>query len=245
MSNEFKDDYYKKQEDKSIGILEKKAEAERQKAEERKLAENIKYFEDALKEREKRKNKRDLKNSSSKIKNKIYKGNLKKRIKALIATAIVIGGIAAGTYGIKKHHEYIYDYAATATRVEEMSDDELKDYIENILKEEVSKATGVDTEEINFSRYSSGTSFQTTKVTAGENEYKYVEDLRSPCTEGNLKSKRLRSVISMTRNANGDRKELIKALKKAQEFSDEKDLVVDGDKLKEVDSDKTHEDDGR
>lgn len=236
MSDEvkYKEDYYRNQEDEVLRMLEKQ-----------KLKENIKYFEDALKEQEKRKNKRDLKNSSSKIK-KTYKGNLKKRIKALIATAIVIGGIAVGTYEIKKHHEYIYDYAATATRVEEMSDDELKDYIENILKEEVSKATGVETEEIDFSRYSSGTTFQTTKVTAGETEYKYDEDLRSPFFDtGNLKSKGLRSVISMTRNANGDRKELIKALKKAQEFSDEKDLVVDGDKLKEVDSDKTHEDDGR
>lgn len=242
MSNEFKDriKYTTKEDD-----FEERANEALRILEEKKLTDSIKYYEAALKEQEKRKKKRDLKNSSSKIKNKTYKGSLKKRIKALIAAALVIGGIVAGTYGIKKHHEYIYDYAATATRVEEMSDDELKDHIENILKEEVSKATGVDTEEINFSRYSSGTSFQTTKVTAGESTYRYVVDLRSPCTEGNLKSKGLSSVISETRNAKGDREKLIKALMKAQKFSAEKDLVVDGDKLKEVDSDKTHEDDGR
>lgn len=229
-------------------IFNTKAKEDEKEARDKLLQEYIKNFEPTKQEisripQNHNKKKRNIKNRCSKIKNIKYKGNIKNRIKALIATALVVGGIVGGAYGINKHHEYIYEYAETATRVEGMTDAELKDYIENIIKEEISKATGVDTDKIDISKYSSGTNFQVTKVTAGEAEYKWVDDLRSPINIGNtLKSNGLRAVIDETRNSKNNRDELIKTLMKAKKFSDKKDLVVDGNKLKEVDSDKAHDD---
>ena len=116
---------------------------------------------------------------------------------------------------------------------ENLSDKEIRDEIYDILKQEISNATNVDKEDITFETYQPDSGTERTKVTAGEKNYVNNRDLRSPINFGNTLSNKVAEIINHSNN-NSDRKELIKQLKKAREFSEEKDLKVDGDNLKDV-----------
>lgn len=179
--------------------------------------------------------KKNIKNSPSKAKNKKYKSNKKDYIKASVAAALIVIGMVAGVRGIEKQIDNTNRYNETAKAVETMSDDEIRESIEDIIKQEISSATNVEVNDIDISKYSLGSSEIITEVRAGENEYIYNDDLRSPINIGNtLKSYTIKELIDETNSSSTDRKSLIKALMKAQKFSKEKDLVVEGKKLKEV-----------
>lgn len=179
--------------------------------------------------------KRNIKNSPSKAKNKKCKSSKKDYIKASVAAALIVIGMAAGVCGIEKQIDNTNRYNETAATVETMSDDEIRESIEDILKQEISEATGEKVEDIRFSQHSIDSATQRTEVKVGENEYTYDDDLRSPVNIGNtLKSYTIKELIDETNSSSTDRKSLIKALMKAQKFSKEKDLVVEGKKLKEV-----------
>lgn len=178
--------------------------------------------------------KRNIKSAPSKAKRKKYKANRRDHIRASVAAALIAIGIAAGVCGIEKQIDYSNRYNETAATVETMSTEEIRDSIDEIIKQEISDATGTKIEDINISQYSIGSSLERTEVDAGEKTYTYDNDLRSPINIGNTLSNELKNVINAANAAKDDRKALIKALMKARKFSEEKDLVVDGEKLKDV-----------
>lgn len=178
--------------------------------------------------------KRTIKNSPQKKKNQRYKGNRKERAKALLASLLIVLSIGAGVRGIESYIEYTDSFNATATKVQNMSEEEIRTEIDNILKQEISDATGAGIEDIDISQYAMGSSTKRTKVEVGDESYIYDVDLRSLFNIGNtLKSNGISEIVEAANNAKGDRKKLIKALMKAREFSKEKDLVLDDDVLKE------------
>ncbi len=177
--------------------------------------------------------KKDIKRPKSSTKEE-YKGSRKQRIKAMIAVMLVSISVGVGVgIGIKEASDYKKQYNAIATEVQNLSDEEIRNEIYDILKEEISKATKVDKEDITFETYQPDSGTIRTEVKAGEETYVNDRDLRSPTNFGNTLSNKVAEIINHSNN-NSDRKELIKQLKKAREFSEEKDLKVDGNKLKDV-----------
>lgn len=172
---------------------------------------------------------KDIKRPKTSAKKK-YKGNIKQRIKAIMAVMLI--GASVGV-GVKEVANYKKQYNAIANEVQNLSDKEIRDEIYDILKQEISNATNVDKEDITFETYQPDSGTERTEVTAGEKNYVNNRDLRSPINFGNTLSNKVAEIINHSNN-NSDRKELIKQLKKAREFSEEKDLKVDGDNLKDV-----------
>lgn len=181
--------------------------------------------------------KRNIRNKPVQTKKKRYKGSKDERLKACFAAILIVLSMMLSVMGFEKYVDYSDRYNETAAAVESLDENEIRGSIEDILKREISSATGAELEDIDISQYVMGSSFERTEVEAGDATYRYDRDLRSPFNWGNtLKSGGLRSIIDAVNDAKGDRKALIKALMKARKFSEEKDLIVDGDKLKEVDA---------
>lgn len=169
---------------------------------------------------------------------KKYKGIKAKRIKALIGAIIVAGTVGLGAYGINSYRQENKEIDAV---VDGLNDKEIKNEIYEVLKKEVSKATGVNPENIDISRqYDIENWLTETIVNVEENEYKSVIDLIGVEMENStLKGKGISRIVTETNNAENTR-ELIKVYRKARKFSEKKDmkLVQDEDEntkiLKEV-----------
>lgn len=182
--------------------------------------------------------KRSIKKSIKPRKKKKYIGNKNLRVKALIATLVIVGTIGIGAYGANRYSQYQNEYQKVATSVENLTDDEIEQKIEDVIKQEVSQATGKEMDEIEISQYEVGSDTKRTEIQAGDNIYAEDINVRDPFSFGNtLKSKGISNIITQSRQAE-TRKELIKVLRKALKFSEQKDLRVDGNNLKEIESTK-------
>ena len=172
----------------------------------------------------------NIKNEPNKNKKYKYKGKKALRIKAWIATIVVaLGAFASAKEAIQNYSEYMF----TSGLVNEMSSQEIMDEIEKILKEEVSQMTGEEIEDIEFYTETKVTTFSTTIVEAGDDEYVHTVDLRGGgdiFKNNTLKSKKLTNLIKAAKG--GTREELIKTLRDARKFAQEYELVDDNGVLK-------------
>lgn len=185
-------------------------------------------------------NKREIKKpnpSKQKAMPKKYNGNKKTRLKAMVFAILIASSIGAGINVIDKNIEY----EKVAKEVQELTNEEIQDEILDILKQEVSDATKKSKEDIKVWHSHPDFDMIRTEIIVGNDVYKSQQDLRSPFNIGNtLKSKGISTIIEETTSATS-RKDLIKTLIKARKFSEEKDLEVDGDKLKEVKAEEDNE----
>lgn len=172
---------------------------------------------------------------------KTHTGNKKMRLQAMFAALLIAGTIGTGIYGINHYIQYQKEYNEVSASVEGLTDEEIKEEIEDILKQEVRDATGEKRDEVEILQYYIGTDTKKTQVQVGDDVYTEIINYRDPISFGNtLKSNGIRDIISQANSAK-DREELIKALIKAQRFSKDRDLEVDGDKLKEIKSSRGNE----
>ena len=195
----------------------------------------------ALHEERKPQGKKAIKRPSVPTKKKKHTGSKKMRLQAMLAALLSVGIIGTGIYGINHYHQYQKEYNEVSVLVEGLTDEEIKEEIENILKQEVRDATGEKRDEVEILQYYIGTDTKKTQVQVGDDVYTEIINYRDPISFGNtLKSNGIRDIISQANSAK-DREELIKALIKAQRFSKDRDLEVDGDKLKEIKSSRGNE----
>ena len=182
--------------------------------------------------------KRKLPNKATTSK-KSYKGSKHRRIKALIAAILVAGGIGYGVYKIPEIIEDQKAYQAIEEVVKNYSNEQIKERIYSVLEGEVTDAT--HEQNVKFDQYMVDTGTRRTQVKVGEKTYTEDLDLRSPISMGNtLKSGSIGNIIAETKDAEKkqDRKGLIRSLRDAIKFANKKDLQVEGDTLKEKDSER-------
>lgn len=205
------------------------------------FSENGKYYHKKIrsdrKARTKRKNikKKVTNNNRSKF-NKAKEKKIKKIRNIIIALAISGTAINVAATQISKAKADAEEYNYVASTVENLNEDDIAKKAEEILKEEISKATGEKVEDISFSDSWTDSSTHIAKIEAGGQEYRYVEDLRGGDVFGNnTMSKNIYNLILEMNNAKGkDRKEVIRALKDSMNFSSRKDIVLKGGKLVEA-----------
>ena len=184
--------------------------------------------------------KREIKRPIVKQKKK-YKGSKRLRAKATLAAILISLSIGGSVYGIEQISKSQKEYEAVATEVQNLSDEEIKSEIYDILKQEVADATKENKEDITFWRSQPDSGTIRTEVNAGKTSYEENIDLRSPFNIDNtLKSKGISTIIEEATSAKS-RKDLIKTLVKTKKFSKEKDLEVDGKNLKEVKAEEDNE----
>lgn len=173
--------------------------------------------------------KRNLKNRASKPKKHRYKGEKRQRIKAWILAAIAAAGLM---YGAKEAIQGYGEYQYTAGTVENLSEEEIMGEIEDVLKKDISQATGTKVEDIEFYTEVNGTTSQTEIIKAGDKEFTNTFEFRSPgiFTNDTLKSEKLTKLIKAAKR--GTREELIKTLRDARKFSAEYELVEEEGVLK-------------
>lgn len=177
--------------------------------------------------------KREIKRPTVKSKKK-YKGNKRLRAKATLAAILISLSIGGSVYGVEQMSKSQKEYETVATEVQNLSDEEIKNEIYDILKQEVADATKTNKEDIKFWRSHPDSGTIRTEVNVGKTSYEENIDLRSPFDINNtLKSKGISKIIDEATSAES-RKDLIKTLIKTKKFSKEKDLKVDGKKLKEI-----------
>ena len=185
----------------------------------------LKFFED----------KRKLSNRAT-TSQQSYKGNKNRRVKALIAAILVTAGIGYGAYKIPDIVEDQKAYHAIEEVVKNYSNEQIRDRIYSVLEGEITDAT--HEQKVEIDQYMVDTGTKRTQVKVGKMTYTEDLDLRSPVsTKNTLKSGSIGRIITETRDAEKrkDRKGLIRSLRDAIKFANDKDLTVEGDTLKEKD----------
>ena len=215
---------YRKRTDYDLENFSPRTETPEQRAKRLKL--------EAKRRRRRKKNeKRNLKNKPN-DKKKFNKSKEKagKKVRKMIAVLLLSSvAITAGIRGVSRAYadSRYYDYVAST--VEGLSDEEIAKKAESMLKEEISRATGEKVENIKFSDSWKDSSSHVATVTAGDQEYRYLEDLRGGDILGeNTMDRNIYELISNMNNVAGkDRKEVINALKSSMKLNN-KVTVKDG-----------------
>lgn len=182
---------------------------------------------------------RSIKNEPKKTNNTKYKSRmLKTRIKALAAAALIASGIGVAGQAIHNAgYNEGYDKGFNeATAYSHMSNEDIESEIEDILIGEYTKATGAEKEEVHLDYRGAGSDATITEISDNDKSFHYTRELEGTST-GNLKAKKYRNLISKyakVANSGASKRELIDLLKKTKEFSKQKDLEIENDKLKEV-----------
>ena len=171
-------------------------------------------------------------NTFNKAKNK----NGKKIMQIIAAIGLSAVAITGAVQGISKAYADSKDYDYVASTVENLNEDEIAKKAEIMLKEEISKATGENIENISFLDDWRGSSLHFAQIKAGNQEYRYIDDLRGGDVFGeNTMSKNLFKLVLEMNNAKGKgRREVIEALKNSMNFSKNKDIKVKDGKLVEI-----------
>lgn len=171
-------------------------------------------------------------NRFNKSKNKTGK-KIRNIFLALAVSGIAITGVAQG---ISTAHANSREYDYIASTVENLDENQIAQKAENILKEEISKATGENIENISFSDSWRDSSSHIAKIKAGNQEFRYLDDLRGGDVFGeNTMSNNIFKLVLEMNNAKGkDRKEVIEALRKSMNFSKNKNIRIENGKLVEI-----------
>lgn len=220
----------------------------------RRRHEAIEYFEASPEEGKKRwerqrrikqyKRKREndkVKKAARRERRETNREKIKNAIKGFTGLAVLAPGIILGTIAASKSIQAgALDNTDNSNTIVENDkgnyeyNNQLRDKIDDVIKSEISKATGSEKKDISFESEWIDSKTKKTVLNVGDEEYKYIQELGGIST-GNLRSKGIINLISAANEAKTT-DELISALNEANKFSKEKDLKVEGKKIVEVDS---------
>ena len=171
-------------------------------------------------------NKRYKSKNNSKIRNlfknihrkvKRFKEKYGRRIKALIASIILAGGVYIAGKNIGQN---INEYSVTEKMVEGLSVDEINKLAEDELLQAISEDTSVSIDNIKIAKTNIGSSEEKTEVTFTEGEEKTTYSLsvnnRDPINLGSM-SGNINRVISSIKNAR-TKEDAVKALMQERKF---------------------------